>query len=381
MKKLSRKIVRAISNPGIVAKYLMDKYQLDRKLNLLSSPGEFSLNLSWYCNFKCKMCDIGLKNSDSNLGGHYLNQDKHHLSLQEWKSFIDTLAAISPNPSIQLAGTEPTLYPDFLELVTYIKSKGMYVSITTNAWLLDKYLESLMQLNVDEIGLSIDGLEKTHDFIRGMDGAFNRVMRCISLFTDLKKSYPRSKTILYSNTTITEYNYKELIDLYNVLISKDALTSIFFSHLWFKTKRNCEIHNRLYLELKAVPTNLGIDIAKVPADEILQTVNFLKRQKNTSFFPRLSDKELTMYYTDPEARIGNKGCLSPWRQLSVMPNGDIVLGGQCFDTGVLGNIQDGNVLDIWRNSAILQKVRTVLSKHNGYLPGCSRCCVLFKYQY
>ncbi len=75
-----------------------------------------------------------------------------------------------------LSGGEPLLYSHFQELNSYLKGYPARVVLLTNGTLLDKL--DLGGLNIDEIQISLDGIEHGHDFIRGK-GTFKKVIKNI----------------------------------------------------------------------------------------------------------------------------------------------------------------------------------------------------------
>lgn len=88
---------------------------------------EFPYNLvEWKlhdkCNYDCYFC--GDENKLGKVGW---------ADLETNKAIVDSIVASATKPLwIQLTGGEPTLYPKFLELVTYMKSKGAMVRVITN---------------------------------------------------------------------------------------------------------------------------------------------------------------------------------------------------------------------------------------------------------
>ncbi|WP_446008476.1 DUF5714 domain-containing protein [Candidatus Electrothrix sp.] len=75
-------------------------------------------------------------------------------------------------------GGEPFVYPDFCRIIKYVleQDPAHHVAILTNGLLLEKHLAELMAMDHERIHLqvSLDGLEKEHDFLRGKD-TYNRL--------------------------------------------------------------------------------------------------------------------------------------------------------------------------------------------------------------
>ena len=61
---------------------------------------------------------------------------------------------------IRLTGGEPLVRKDFLKIVTQLKKLNTEIAITTNGVLLDRYLKELNQLNINNITVSLDTLQK-----------------------------------------------------------------------------------------------------------------------------------------------------------------------------------------------------------------------------
>ena len=64
----------------------------------------------------------------------------------------------------------------------YAKQKIPFVHVVTNGSLLtEEVIAKLAATGVDEISVSIDGLEETHDRIRGEHGAFTKTVATIKI--------------------------------------------------------------------------------------------------------------------------------------------------------------------------------------------------------
>jgi len=119
-------------------------------------------NMTRRCNLKCIHC---YSNSDN------INYPDE-LTTEEGKNLIDDLASFG-SPVILFSGGEPLLRPDLLELSQYATDKGMRAVISTNGTLITKEIAAKLQkIGLSYVGVSLDGLEKTHDRFRGKKGAF-----------------------------------------------------------------------------------------------------------------------------------------------------------------------------------------------------------------
>jgi len=104
-------------------------------------------------------------------------------------------------------GGEPLIWKDEKEnknindIITMAKELFFYVGVTTNGTL------PLNNINPDIIFVSIDGLKKTHDEIRGK--SFDRIIKNISLNKNRKK--------IIANICISSINYPEIGELIKFL--------------------------------------------------------------------------------------------------------------------------------------------------------------------
>jgi len=105
-----------------------------------------NLHLLENCNYRCKHC---FAHFDSNS----------LLSVQDWKHIIDNITEKIPVSRFNLAGGEPLLYKGIDELIEYINSKNIQVSLITNGHLLSEKLIRRFKGMVSMVGLSIDAIQ------------------------------------------------------------------------------------------------------------------------------------------------------------------------------------------------------------------------------
>lgn len=128
----------------------------------LPSVRYLEVQLTARCNLACRHCYLGTARSTD-------------LPLRLLLKTLDEFAALQ-GLRVILSGGEPLLYPQFGRLNDYLKDYPASVCLLTNGTLLDR--APLEGLHVDEIQVSIDGMERGHDLLRG-DGAFAAMARGI----------------------------------------------------------------------------------------------------------------------------------------------------------------------------------------------------------
>jgi MoaA/NifB/PqqE/SkfB family radical SAM enzyme len=141
------------------------------------------------CNLKCKHCYWWLNREDVPDG----------LAAEQWREIIRNTFKRLHLLQIVVAGGEPTLRPDILEV--FNEELPNKFCVVTNATSPLPYFD-------DQIAywVSIDGPENVHNFIRGP--TYMKIRENVKLFT---KQYGQKK--IWIATTINSLNYKYVEDI------------------------------------------------------------------------------------------------------------------------------------------------------------------------
>jgi len=186
------------------------------------------------CNLTCKHCYA--TSADSPF--------RDELDTRAALQVIDDLHAAGVRVLI-LSGGEPLLRDDLFELSAYARAKGFFVALSTNGTLIDEHnIEQVAAAQFDYVGISIDGLEATHDAFRQLKGSFASSMRAIQLC--------REQGIRVGmRTTLTQQNYPQLPALLDMLHEYDV-QKFYLSHLNYsgrgKRSRTLDAHQQMTRE-------------------------------------------------------------------------------------------------------------------------------------
>lgn len=132
--------------------------------------------VGYECNSDCEQCSCASS----------YNPKRRRLALQEFKMVIDEAIKLGAF-QFNLTGGEPLLYEkDVLALITYIRKRGCYAHLCTNALLLDaKKIILLKKLGLNSLEFGLDSAsEKVHDRNRRA-GAYKRVMTATQVARNL----------------------------------------------------------------------------------------------------------------------------------------------------------------------------------------------------
>lgn len=127
------------------------------------------------CNLTCHYC---IRESSPKVKTRMLVEDAFAL--------IDEIHLAYPSSTIGLTGGEPTLHPQFKDILSYTLRKGQKVSVNTNGTtaFFRKYLSEFSNTDNLSFQVSLDGIESKHDEIRGK-GTYHRSLRSLELAVKL----------------------------------------------------------------------------------------------------------------------------------------------------------------------------------------------------
>lgn len=170
-------------------------------------------NLIRRCNLTCKHCYSISADVDF----------KGELSTDEVYTVMGDLKAFGV-PVLILSGGEPLMRPDIFDISRRAKAMGFYVGLSTNGTLITgENIHQIAQAGYDYVGISIDGLEKTHDEFRQKKGAFAASMKAVELCK-------RAGIKVGLRFTLTQDNFPELPDMLKMLDEHD-IDKFYLSHL------------------------------------------------------------------------------------------------------------------------------------------------------
>jgi MoaA/NifB/PqqE/SkfB family radical SAM enzyme len=320
------------------------------------------------------MCDIGQKKRDSMFYKQSLREGIN-ISIDLLDKLVDEVGAYFPK--IDFAGVEPLLHPEIIQLMERVKRQRLFLSLTTNGLLLEHYAENLVQTGLDAITVSIDGPGRIHDVVRGVPGAFQKVITGLTKLKNLRKNFKTTKPHITVNYCITDMNVGTLAETASIIFAEGLTDTVAFTHPFFVTESASNEHNRLFGDIglstpagpqASILTRVDIDVlwdqlckvkASFPQNRVKVTQGFHDKTK------------LFDYYHRPEVSIDNKRCFIPWQRSMIMSNGDIVIYNRCIPY-LAGNLYQKSFADIWHGE-VYRSFRRILRKA-GAFPVCSRCC-------
>ena len=211
-------------------------FRLSRYIQLLASPTALEKaaaaprarpsgpvviwNLIRRCNLNCRHCYSTSADTDF----------KGELCTQKAMDTMEDLRRFGV-PVLILSGGEPLMRPDIFELAHRAKELGFYVALSTNGTLIDETnLPRIRDAQFDYLGISIDGIEETHDLFRRHPGAFRESLHGIRLCRD-------AGIRVGMRFTLTRDNAQDLPALLE-LMEREELSKFYLSHLNYAGRGN-----------------------------------------------------------------------------------------------------------------------------------------------
>lgn len=139
-------------------------------------PPHFTyIYINFKCNLRCSYCQFLLQDKDAFVKAPTMKLEDFNWILDKFKKDITTVA---------LGGGEPTLHPEFSEIVRSVKSRRLRLKMSTNGTLIAETIEDLRY--VDKISVSLNGLDYD-SFKKATNGSrkqFNDIIDGIYLLRD-----------------------------------------------------------------------------------------------------------------------------------------------------------------------------------------------------
>jgi radical SAM protein with 4Fe4S-binding SPASM domain len=169
-----------------------------RKASSLNIPLQVGIELTYRCNLRCTHCYVDLTESDE-------------LSTEEWKEIIDQLKAAG-TASLIFTGGEIMVRHDILDILTYARDTGFFISILTNCTMLTPDIaRSIAKIKVLKISTSLHGATAaTHESVTMVPGSFEKTLEGISYLVDAGL-LPIVQTVVMENNAAEISLIKKLV--------------------------------------------------------------------------------------------------------------------------------------------------------------------------
>ena len=286
-------------------------------------PRRVLWEITWRCDLRCPHCLV--------TGGPP-GQDE--LSPAEALAVVPQLAELGARV-VTLTGGEPLLRGDWPRLTRAVVEAGMVARLSTNGHRVDDAVVArLLELGVEGVVVSVDGLRATHDRLRAGRGAssFDRVIACLDR---LAATSIRTSVI----TTVGRDNLDELPALHRLLKAHRVRT-------W-------------QVQLAFAQGRAAAGFELLPPDELPRLADFLRvAVRDDELPPRVHNSIGWMSADEPLLRPSGyrrgprfwPGCRCGLDSLALEPDGGVKgCASQVGAPFVVGNLRDEPLRAIWED--------------------------------
>ncbi len=322
-----------------------------------NAPEQVKIYFTWICNLSCPFC--------------YEKEARKNLPARPFEDFLKLVDELEEMKVflVTLCGGEPFAHPRFFELVDRVVAGRMRFNIMTNGTLItpEKARRLAATGRCNQVQISLDGTREHHDLLRGK-GSFDKAVAAIKYLRD-----EGLKVVV--NTVISSSNYKDMPRLAEFLETTGVSTYRMVPVHDHDAKLPEESSMLSTEEFTGVVAEIGPRLAEFP--------HMNERSAPKSYYLTIKNPQT------PDPAKCNRRCATPFRALSVRPDGAI-FSCEDLDCGILGYIGKDRLADVWQKSPALADFRRRVLAGTPPLKGescngcpyyyyCSQYCPLWVY--
>ncbi|HIE13944.1 TPA: radical SAM protein [Candidatus Bathyarchaeota archaeon] len=274
-----------------------------RSNRILGMPVNITIEPTNVCNQRCPVCETG---------AGILGRKKEFMSLENFKGIIDQVVPWTNSLIFYFMG-EPFLNKEAYEMISYAKSKDIFITTCTNGQFVDP--KKVLESGLDEISFQIGGMSQaTHERYR-VGGNLKQTLDNLNELIRLKKESQNTHLKVIMGFIVMKHNEHEVIK---------------FRH-W--------------------ANEVGVDDAQVISPCVRnyqQGLEFLPEDDRYWFYDRQAfEREKILR---PKIMLKNN-CSWIYFSTTIQVNGDVV--PCCRDPNgkyVMGNVLEEKLEDIWNNN-------------------------------
>lgn len=327
-----------------------------------ANPFMVTLRITWKCNLRCRGCNI----PDMQNKKFYEAPSSYFLKI------VDEAAKLEVRRIEVVGEGEPLCKPDTLQIMQRIKHHNISGTMTSNCTLFTEgKIKSTIKMGFDLIAVSLDGPDaKTHDYIRGVEGTFDRVVRNLEMFKKYKKEMKKDNPKIILVPFLNRINYNRIEEM--ITIGKDlGVGAVNFKVLVINEKSKELNFTKEKLEELSTCAKRAYKTAK----EIGMETN-VETFINKDFLEKQTDIPEMLQLEKKQTGLFSITCFRPFYHMGVSPDGSFFIchggSGEHFEEQKGKNTYDKSLTSAWYG-AEAERLRTAMK--NDEVPDiCKICC-------
>lgn len=281
------------------------------------------------CNCRCIMCDIWKD-----------NKNLKQLTEADIESLLASLEKLDTKVVV-MSGGEALLNPRFFELCKILKRKKIHITLLSTGLVLAKHAEQVVQW-IDDLIISLDGDESTHDRIRNIPGCYRKMKEGIDAIRKIDPAFR-----ITGRTVIHRLNFnvwpgiiesaKELgLHQLSFLPADVSSTAFNRENAWDKPRQE--------------EVMLSKDELPLLEDMIRKIISNYSNEINNGFIAESPGKlqKIHQHYVALHglASFPLKKCNAPWVSAVIEADGSV---RPCFFHNAIGNIRTDRIETLLNN--------------------------------
>lgn len=313
-------------------------------------PVFVAIGITTHCNFRCAMCDIW----------RHQHEAKEELSSETIARIIDEMYHWGVT-RLAISGGEPLMAREkTIETIARANQRGIFTSLVTNGWFLDDdVLAALSEAGLEHLAISIDGLEATHDSIRGVPGSFRRALRAL----EAAQAMPCKSFAVKVGTVVTRRNLADIPGLLQLAQDYDVPIEFTPVHLYV-------FGGKLPVNSPELISGSPLWVDSGALAELGTLIEKLKEVKRrTPLVVRDSIATIESwepYFRDPQSQ--RRQCITGYKNIQIAPNGEVV---PCwYFSKPVGNVKWQSLKEIWYSGEYERARKGMLRCQSPCVLGC-----------
>jgi putative heme d1 biosynthesis radical SAM protein NirJ2 len=285
-------------------------------------------------------CDLNCPHCYRDAGKAAPNE----LTTSEAKTLLEQISEAGFKIMI-FSGGEPLLRKDIFELVEYAAGQGLRPVFGTNGILLTREtVQRLKDSGAVAMGISLDSTDpEKHDSFRGIPGSFDKTVNGM-------KNCKEAGLRFQIHTTVMDWNYDEIEQVTDLAVELGASAH----HIFFLVPTG-----------RAAHLASGIMNAK-KYEELLERIIDRQNEVPIELKPTCAPQFMRIAKQKGIKMRFTRGCIAGITYCLIGPTGDVQ---PCAYLDMkLGNVRERPFTDIWQNSPVFERLRTM-----DYTGACGIC--------
>jgi radical SAM protein with 4Fe4S-binding SPASM domain len=318
----------------------------------LPRPTSVRAMLTERCNYKCLYC-------------WHWRQESYtpEMTVEEWKGILDQIRDYAGPFPIQFLGGEPMIWPGFIELVEYCRSRKIRWGTITNGSVLNpRLVKAAVASRPTNIDVSVDAsIAAVHDQARGVRGSFAHIEAGLMRLLE-ERAAAGARFPIRIKTTVHKLNANCLLELVD-WVAKLPDVTVDFSPVRLSAVKD---RDQLYL------------CGETELRELDAVLEKLIERKESGAPIESSPERLrglgAHFRGDGHVFHGYGECRAGLRTLDIRPDGSV---NHCAKFPI-GNLRTHSLREIWEHPTRRRIIESTLSCEHAGGNMCGMSCTSYR---